>query len=78
MVDRENAVALDYIISKKKPKKGEKIRSPELEFYRNSLTVTLKNAVMHHIVKYREFRRVPKLKDILTMAIDKKKKEMQA
>lgn len=34
--------------------------------------------VMHHIIKYREFRRVPKLKDILMMAINKKKKEMQA
>jgi hypothetical protein len=34
--------------------------------------------VMHHIVKYREFRRVPKLKDILMMAIEKKKREMQA
>jgi hypothetical protein len=33
---------------------------------------------MHHIVKYREFRRVPKLKDILMMAIEKKKREMQA
>ena len=33
---------------------------------------------MLHIVKYREFRRVPKLKDILMMAIDNKKKEMQA
>ncbi len=38
----------------------------------------LKNAVMYHIVKYREFRRVPKLKDILLMAIEKKKKEMHA
>jgi hypothetical protein len=33
---------------------------------------------MHHIIKYREFRRVPKLKDILMMAIEKKKREMQA
>ena len=33
---------------------------------------------MHHIVKYREYRRVPKIKDILVMAIEKKKKEMQA
>jgi hypothetical protein len=38
--------------------------------------VRLKNAVMLYIVKYRELRRVPKLKDILMMAIDKKKKEM--
>lgn len=33
---------------------------------------------MHQIVKNREFRRVPKLKDILEMAIAKKKREMQA
>jgi hypothetical protein len=33
---------------------------------------------MTHIVKHREFRRVPKLKDILLLAISKKKKEMQA
>ena len=33
---------------------------------------------MHHIIKYREFRRIPKFKDILLMAIEKKKKEMQA
>ena len=33
---------------------------------------------MHHIVKYREYRRIPKIKDILMMAIEKKKKEMQA
>lgn len=78
MVDKENAVALDYIISKKKAKHGEHPRSDAVETYRNVLTVQLKNAVMHHIVKYREFRRVPKLKDILMMAIEKKKKEMQA
>lgn len=33
---------------------------------------------MLHICKYREFRRVPKFKDILLMAIEKKKKEMKA
>jgi hypothetical protein len=38
----------------------------------------MKNMVMLHVIKYREFRRVPKFKDILLMAIDKKKKEMQA
>jgi len=33
---------------------------------------------MYHIVKNRENRRIPKLKDILVMVIDKKKKEMAA
>jgi flagellar hook-basal body complex protein FliE len=33
---------------------------------------------MFHVVKYREFKRVPKFKDILMQIIEKKKKEMQA
>ena len=33
---------------------------------------------MNEIIKFRESRRVPKIKDILIMAIDKKKKNMQA
>ncbi len=49
-----------------------------MEQYRNNLTVQLKNAVMFHVVKYREFKRVPKFKDILMQIIEKKKKEMQA
>ena len=69
-------MALDYIINKKS--KDAVARDEEKELYRNHLTVKLKNAVMHHIIKYREFRRVPKIKDILLMAIEKKKKEMQA
>lgn len=77
LVDKENAVALDYIITKKTKHAGLE-RDEHSELYRNHLTVQLKNAVMHHIVKYREFRRVPKLRDILMMAIEKKKKEMQA
>ena len=54
------------------------MRPEHVELYRNELTVKLKNAVMFHIIKYREFRRIPKIKDILLMAIEKKKKEMQA
>ena len=40
------------------------------------LTVQLKNAVMYHLVKNRSTRRVFKLKEVLTMVIEKKKKEM--
>ena len=76
LIDKDNAVALDYIINKKSKDVVE--RDEEKELYRNHLKVKLKNAVMHHIIKYREFRRVPKIKDILLMAIEKKKKEMQA
>ena len=53
MVDRENPVSLDYIISKKKSQTKNE-RPEKLEFHRNMLTVQLKNAVMLHIVKYRE------------------------
>lgn len=66
LVDKENAVALDYVISKKK----SQLKRPEaFEQYRNSLTVQLKNAAMYYIVKYREERRIPKFKDIMMMAI---------
>mmetsp|Transcript_30684 Transcript_30684/g.22762 ORF Transcript_30684/g.22762 Transcript_30684/m.22762 type:complete len:91 (-) Transcript_30684:240-512(-) len=75
MVDKENPIALDYVLNKKKQQKN---KDESQIFYKNYLSVRLKNAVMTHVVKYRELRRVPKLKDILLMAIQKKKKEMQA
>ena len=79
MVGQENPLALDYVLNKKRQVALD-ISKKEERFlqHRNFLTVELKNAVMTHVVKYREFRRVPKLKDILMMAIQKKKKEMQA
>ena len=40
-------------------------RPMEVENYRNHLTVQLKNAVMYYVVKGRETRKVPKLKDVL-------------
>jgi len=73
LVDKENAVALDYVISKRKQ---DQQRPEYIEQYRNSLTVQLKNAVMFYVIKYRELRRIPKFKDVMQMAIDKKKKEM--
>ena len=75
LVDKENAVALDYVISKRK---ADKSRPEHIEQYRNNLTVQMKNAVMFYVIKYRELRRVPKFKDVLMQIIDKKKKEMQA
>jgi len=66
MVDKEDPIALDYVLNKKKQ---EKHKDESTIFYKNYLSVRLKNAVMTHIVKYRELRRVPKLKDILLMAI---------
>lgn len=46
--------------------------------YRNKVTVQLKNAVMYHIVKNREQRRVPQLKDLIQQVIAKQKREMAA
>ena len=75
MINKENAIALDYIISSD----GRELTRPEqMETRRNHLTVMLKNAVMYHIVKNREKRKVPKLSDILLMAVEKKKKEKAA
>ena len=75
MINKENAIALDYIISSD----GRELKRPlEVETRSNHLTVMLKNAVMYHIVKNREKRKVPKLSDILLMAVEKKKKEKAA
>jgi len=68
-------IALDYVIQKQKKDVN---RPKEVEARRNELTVIFKNAIMYHLVKNREKRRAPKLKDILMMEIEKKKKEMAA
>ena len=75
MINKENAIALDYII----PTEVRDVLVPaEEEAHRNHLTVVLKNAVMYHIVKNREKKKVPKLSDILLLAVEKKKKEKAA
>ena len=61
LVGKDNAIALDYIISKRKAltsldqaQQNLFTLSDQHSHYRNALTVSLKNAVMFHIVKYRE------------------------
>lgn len=81
LINRDNSIALDYIISRdpavlQTNKSIRKIKKDQ--FHRDKLTVKLKNAVMHHIVKLRILTKVPNFNEILNMAINKKKKEMQA
>lgn len=77
MVYRDNAVAIDYIISNPKKQKRD-TRPVKLIERRNELTHVLKNAVMFYIGKNREKRKKPNLSDILFAAVEKKKREMQA
>lgn len=78
-VNKDNPIALDYIISRKETrmKNGRKISRKEQQ-YRDRMTVKLKNAIMFYIVKQREKKRIPTFTEILHMAISKKKREMQA
>jgi hypothetical protein len=79
LINKENPIALDYIISRDiSVIKGKKKRSRKDQAYRDKLTVKLKNAVMYHICKARVLKRIPNFNEILNMAIQKKKREMQA
>ena len=77
MIDYDNLIALDYIISNKHLEK-QRNRDPAVEFKRNALTVKLKNAVMYYIVKNRDKKKTPSLGDVLVSLVEKKKKELQA
>jgi len=62
---RENAIALDYIPGKTTYLyKGEQMKDEDA-LHIQSLILKLKNAIMYYIVRGRELRKVPKLKDIL-------------
>ena len=79
LINKDNPIALDYIISRDASVlKGKKKRSRKEQAFRDKLTVKLKNAVMFHIVKTRILKRIPNFNEILNMAINKKKREMQA
>ena len=79
LINKDNPIALDYIISRDASVlKGKKKRSRKEQAFRDKLTVKLKNAVMFHIVKTRILKRMPNFNEILNMAINKKKREMQA
>merc|ERR1712167_286543 len=76
---QDNPIALDYIISRDATVlRNNKKRSRKDQAYRDKLTVKLKNAVMFYIVKTRILKRIPNFNEILNMAINKKKREMQA
>lgn len=78
MINRDNAVAIDYIICE--PEGSNKRKKNSIAFInrRNELTHVFKNAIMYHISKNREKRKKPNLSDILFQAVEKKKREIQA
>jgi CRP-like cAMP-binding protein len=79
LVNKDNPIALDYIISRDATVlRKNKQRSRKEQIYRDGLTVKLKNAVMVYIVKTRMLKRIPNFNEILNMAINKKRREMQA
>ena len=78
LLNKDNPIALDYIISRDAQVVRKNKRSRKEQAYRDKLTVKLKNAVMFYIVKTRIMKRIPNFNEILNMAINKKKREMQA
>ena len=71
ILEAENPIALDYII--KIPKEFRRKRDFKTEVKRNEVTVQLKNAVMQVWLKIKEQRQKPSMKDILKIAIQKKR-----
>jgi len=71
MENKENPIALDYIISRdvnslKNKKKRKRIYGKNFnQVYRDKLTVRLKNAIMFHIVKSRILKRLPTFNEII-------------
>ena len=77
MINKDNPIALDYIISRDNSVlKSKKKRTRQEQERRDALTVRLKNAIMYFIAKNRVHKRIPNFNEILNMAIDKKKKTM--
>ena len=78
LADRENAIALDYIIGNHiLYKKGAPMTTEESERGRRAL-LALKNAIFFFILKNREERKVPKLRDVLNQAIERQKRAKEA
>ena len=72
LTNKDNPIALDYIISRDATvlkNKRKKPRDAKTQAEYDKLTVKLKNAVMLHIVKTRELKRIPNFNEILNMAI---------
>jgi hypothetical protein len=76
--ERENAIALDYIIGNQiLYKKGFPMSPVDSERGRKAL-LALKNAIFYFILKNRDERKVPKLRDILNAAIERQKRVKEA
>ena len=69
----DNAIALDYIIRRNPARKNP--RPFDEEKRRNALTVSLKNAVMRHVVMNKDKHKEPKLKDILRIGVKMMKEQ---
>lgn len=79
LFNKDNPIALDYIISRDATiSRNNEKRNRKEQAFRDKLTVKLKNAIMFYIVKTRILKRIPNFNEILNMAINKKKREMQA
>lgn len=75
LVNKDNPIALDYIISRNPNILRKKQVLPvEIQRKHDGLTVKLKNAIMYHIVKTRVLKRIPNFTEILNMAIEKQKR----
>ena len=60
LINRDNPIALDYIISRNPRLLPKKKKLPmRIQFKHDVLTVKLKNAIMYHIVQTREKKRIP-------------------
>ena len=71
---------LDFIQNKREVKmpNGNKTLKGNEAVHASELCLRLKNVIMQVIIKNRETRKVPKLKDILKEAIDRRNKEKAA
>ena len=71
---------LDFIQNKREIKmpNGKKTLEGNEAVHASELCLRLKNVIMQMIIKNRETRKVPKLKDILKEAIDRRNKEQAA
>jgi len=62
---KENAIALDYVPGSNEFVYNDKVLYGKDTLHVHRISLMLKNAIMYYIVRFREERKVPKLKDIL-------------
>lgn len=71
----ENSIALDYVTGKREFKHRSKVYSGGKAMEIHRIILKLKNAIMYYIIRNREQRKVPKLKEIVQTAIETQKKK---